>query len=326
MRSELSAPLAIVGNLNVDQWLGPITRFPAWDEELLIDSSRVELAGSAGYIALACRALGISPFIVSTIGDDVFGRFTLDSLRNLGLDTSGVETIAGPPTPLGLIFIGPGGERGILSVLGAHAMMSAGVAERHDDRVATCPEVFLCGNYLLPQCTPLQMRDYARMARARGQLVAFDPSWDPCGWTAPMREETRTLLSDVDVYLPNQQELCRVTATSSWERGLDEVRGLATETVIKRGADGAVFASAEEIIEVPGLPVEAINTIGAGDVFDAAYLYGRRRAWPPKERLTFACAYAAHVIAQRGERQYPDEDAVHAYRRRVARVVSGDDR
>ncbi len=323
MRTDPARPLAIIGNLNVDQWLGPVTRFPAWDEELLIETSRVELAGSAGYIALACRALGIAPFIVSTVGDDLFGHFTLDTLRALGLETTGVEIIPGLPTPLGLIFVGPDGERGILSVLGAHAEMSAGLALRHDERVAACPEVFLCGNYLLPRCAPLQMSSYARMARARGQTVVFDPSWDPGGWSDHVREETRLLLPDVDVYLPNQEELCRLTATSSWERGLDAIRGLAAETVIKRGAAGAVYASATEVIEVSGLPIEAVNTIGAGDVFDAAYLYGRRRGWQPTERLSFACAYAAHVVAQRGERHYPDEQEVGAFRDRLSQVSSG---
>lgn len=307
-------PMAIVGNLNVDQWLGPVTRFPAWNEELLVNTSRVELAGSAGYIALACRGLGIAPFIVSTVGDDLFGRFTLDTMHQLGFDTSGVETISGQPTPLGLIFVGAGGERGILSILGSHTEMSTTVALRHDDRVAVCPEVFLCGNYLLPRCSPAQMRHYARRARERGQAVIFDPSWDPGGWSEQMRAETLALLPEVDVYLPNHEELCRVTASSSWECGLEAIRGLATETVIKRGAGGAVFASAEEAVEVPGLPVDAANTIGAGDVFDAAYLYGRRRAWSPAQRLGFACAYAAYVVAQRGERHYPGEQTVEVFR------------
>lgn len=326
MHRDPSGPLAIIGNLNVDQWLGPVTRFPAWDEELLIDASRIELAGSAGYIGLACRGLGIDPFIVSTVGNDLFGRFTLDTLRDFGLETSGVETVPGLPTPVGLIFIGPGGERGILSVLGAHAEMSAEVARRHDDRVAACPEVFLCGNYLLPKCSPLQMRDYAQMARERGQIVVFDPSWDPGGWIEQTRGETRALLSDVDVYLPNQEELCRVTATSSWKCGLDAIRGMATETIVKRGAGGAVFASAQEIIDVPGLPIEAVNTIGAGDVFDAAYLYGRRCGWPPEERLAFACSLAAYIVAQRGERHYPDEQTVRAYRNKFSENVQGADR
>src|SRR5215204_7036415 len=74
--SELhAAPIAIVGNLNVDQVVRTVDRYPAWDEEIVVDSSRLELAGTAGYLLLALLGLGIDPFVVSTIGDDPFGAF-----------------------------------------------------------------------------------------------------------------------------------------------------------------------------------------------------------------------------------------------------------
>jgi sugar/nucleoside kinase (ribokinase family) len=63
-------------------------------------------------------------------------------------------------------------------------------------------------------------------------------------------------------------------------------------------------------VSVPGLPIQAVNTIGAGDIFDIGYLYGRRRGWEPEQRLRFANALAANVIAQPGARQYPDASAV----------------
>ena len=70
-----------------------------------------------------------------------------------------------------------------------------------------------------------------------------------------------------------------------------------------------------ERIAVPGFPVDAVNTVGAGDVFDAAYLYARRLGWPPVERLRFANALAAMVVSQRGERIYPDADSVMRFMR-----------
>ena len=184
MRNDADPPLAIVGNLNVDQVVAPVARFPDRDEELLVDEMRIQLAGTAGYLLLAARGLGIDPVVVSTIGDDLFGIFILNELERCGIDRSGVEIVAGDATSVGVIFVHPDGGRSILSQLGAHARMDVATAERHDAAVAACREVFLCGNYLLPRFSPGAAAPYARMLRARGQTVIFDPSWDPAGWGA----------------------------------------------------------------------------------------------------------------------------------------------
>ena len=307
------APQAIVGNLDPDQWVGPVASFPRWDEELLVDFARLELADTAGNASIVARALGLDPVVVSTLGDDAFGRFALDALAALGVDVAGVEVLPGEATPLGMIFVAADGRRAILSTLGAHARMGVAVAERHDERVARCADVLLGGAYLLPEFSPAHLLPYARRLRARGQTVAFDPSWDPAGWGEATRRHTLALLPEVDVYLPNDEELTHLIGAASWGDALDAVADLAGETVLKRGAAGAVWARGAERVEVPGFAVEAVNTIGAGDAFDVAYLYGRRQGWPPAGRLRFACALAAMVVAQAGARVYPEAVAVEAF-------------
>ena len=320
-------PLAVVGNLNVDQWVGPLTRFPAWDEEILVDSARLELAGTAGYVLQACRGLGWDAVVVSTAGDDVFGRFVQGRLRDLGFDPAGVETLAGAETPLGMIFVGPDGQRGILSTLGAHAAMDREVAMRHDGRIAACPEVFLCGGYLLPRFGPAALLPYARALRERGQTVVFDPSWDPAGWTEHTRAGTMALLPEVDVYLPNDVELMALTGTTDLDAALDAVAGLAGETVVTRGAGGAIYARGGARLPVPAFPVVAANTIGAGDVFDVGYLYARRLGWAPERRLRFAGALAAIVVSQTGHRVYPNAATVERFVARSLELeVTGGDR
>src|SRR3712207_2151151 len=109
MVADARAPLAIVGNLNVDQWVRTVDRFPRWDEELVVDSARIELAGTAGYLLRACRGLGMDAFVVSTIGDDPFGAFVRDELRTLEVDAAGVEVLSGQETSLGMVFVGAAG-------------------------------------------------------------------------------------------------------------------------------------------------------------------------------------------------------------------------
>lgn len=314
-------PIAIVGNLNVDQIITPIDRFPAWDEELIVDEARIELAGTAGYLMLAANGLGLNPYVVSTIGDDMFGDFLQSEVKALGTAASGIEVVPGFATSLGMIFVGREGQRGILTVLGAHAVMDVAVAERHDADVVRCPEVFLCGTYLLPRFSPMAALTYARKLRARGQTVVFDPSWDPCGWSEATLRDTLALLREVDVYLPNEEEICHLTGVPTWQDAIDRVAGTAQEIVVKRGAAGAIYVSESERIEVPALPVRAMNTVGAGDVFDMGFLYARRQRWEPQRALEFACACAAYVVAQTGTRHYPAADEVLAFERQFGAVT-----
>jgi ribokinase len=230
-----------------------------------------------------------------------------------------VETIPGCETCLGIIFVGPEGQRAILATLGAHALMDVAVARRHDAAVRRCAEVVLCGSYLLPALGPSQVLPYARELRARGQTVVFDPSWDPGGWSEATRRDTLALLDEVDVYLPNEPELIHLTGASDLESAIAALGGKPRELVVKCGADGALLVADGQWIPVVGHAVAAVNTIGAGDVFDVAYLYARRLGWLPAERLRFACALAAMVVAQSGARTYPDAAAVAAFRKEADR-------
>ncbi len=313
MPIEMEQPIAIVGNLNVDQIVSTVTRFPEWDEELLVNSSTLELAGTAGYLALASRSLGLTPIVISTVGEDLYSHFLRQEMVTAGIDDSGIKTIFDLPTCLGMVFVGDQGRRSILTVLGAHEQMSVEVAKQYDPKIATCAEVFLCGNYLLPRFSPRSVMRYARALRARGQCVVFDPSWDPDGWQAQTRADTLALLAEVDLFMPNEEELCHLTGTSSWQEGVAALGSHGVQVVVKRGASGAVSVVGDTVVEVPGLPVTAVNTIGAGDVFDMSFLYARRRGWGTRQCLVFACAAAACIVSQSGQRSYPDEPEVHAF-------------
>ncbi|MBA2468046.1 MAG: carbohydrate kinase family protein [Chloroflexia bacterium] len=318
MSDELERPIAIVGNLNVDQIVSTVTRFPEWDEELIVQSSRLELAGTAGYLALAARRLGLRPFVVSTVGADANGDFLRRELAVAGIDDTGVETIPELPTCLGMVFVGDRGQRGILTVLGAHERMTVAVAERHDAAVSACAEVFLCGNFLLPRFSPRLAAAYARRLRARGQVVVFDPSWDPGGWCPDTRADTLALLDVVNLFMPNEEELCRLTGTTTWRDGVAAIGPRPDEIVVKRGARGAVSVTSDRVVAVAGLPVEAVNTTGAGDVFDMSYVYARRQGWETRQCLEFACAAAACIVSQTGSRTYPDEREVRAFAARIS--------
>jgi sugar/nucleoside kinase (ribokinase family) len=228
------------------------------------------------------------------------------------MDVDGVVTIPGEQTSLGLIFVGAEGKRAILTVLGAHARMDVQVA-RDQERIKECREVFLCGNYLLPEFGPAAVLPYAQDLREAGKHVVFDPSWDPAGWPAQTQLDVCHLLDHVDLFMPNEPELCRLTGTTTWQDGAAALAAYGAELVVKRGEHGAVVIRDGVTTENPGYAVETVNTIGAGDIFDMGFLYGRRQGWSDARCLDFACATAALVVSQRGARHYPSASEVHQF-------------
>jgi ribokinase len=158
-----------------------------------------------------------------------------------------------------------------------------------------------------------ELPDYARKLRERGQFVVFDPSWDPGGWSTATRGDTLALLQHVDLFMPNEEELCHLTGTACWQDGVAALGSGVGQVIVKRGAEGAVSVNGNTVVEVPGMPIEAVNTIGAGDVFDIGFLHARRQGWDTTRCLEFACAAAAYVVSQSGPRTYPDEATVWAF-------------
>ncbi|HYF79717.1 MAG TPA: sugar kinase [Symbiobacteriaceae bacterium] len=310
--STKHAPMGIVGNFNADLVVGPVSHMPAWDEEVLADGCNLWTAGTAGYMALAAQALGMEPRIVSAIGDDQTGRSLLADLARRSIPTAGIALLPGERTPMGIVVVGPGGKRAILSFNGAHDRLDRAVYEGARASLAGCAELIICGTYLLPRLGPAEAAWIARGARQQGQLVIFDPSWDPAGWPAATRQATLALLSEVDIYMPNEPELLALTGAASWQEGLETVGRLCPEVVVKRGGEGAAALVAGQLTEVPALPVNVADTIGAGDSFDVGYLWARRQGWPVAQRLRFANALAGLVVASPDRSRFPGVDSVLA--------------
>ena len=106
--------------------------------------------------------------------------------------------------------------------------------------------------------------------RAAGTTVSLDTNDDPDDrWDGVLD----ALLEEVDVLLPNEAELKRICKRASLEEALEEIAGRVPLTIVKCGRSGAILQQGSRREQIPGFPVEAVDTIGAGDSFDAGFLH-----------------------------------------------------
>ena len=261
--------LVVLGDLMVDvltRAAGPLAR--GSDTE-----ARITLAGggSGANVAAWAAALGTPTHFACRVGDDERGRRAVDELLGAGVKLhAGIDR--GRPTGTCVVLVEPGGERTMLPDPGAN------------DAPADVPDAWLAPGRHLHVIGYSLLREGARpgalAAIERAQAAEMTVSVDPSSW-ALIREGA---IPPVDLLLPNEREA--------------EVLGEHGDMVVKLGAAGARWGEQE----VPAVPVEVVDTTGAGDAFAAGWLTARLAGAGRREALEAGCAVAARVVSQVGAR------------------------
>ncbi len=136
----------------------------------------------------------------------------------------------------------------------------------------------MCGHLLVPALRT-HAAELCKQARARGATVLLDTGWPPEGWTEEVRQELNDLLENRDYFLPNREELAGLTGETDVEAGLKQLPA-DLQTVVKLGDNGAGVLEAKTFINLSAPSVTVADTVGAGDTFNAAFVYGLKENLP----------------------------------------------
>lgn len=278
--------LLVLGDVNPDLILvGDVE--PAFGQvERIVEDARLTVGGSGAIVACVASRLGLRSAICGVVGDDVFGRFMREELERRGVDVAGLVIDPDRPTGLTVVLSRPR-DRAILTRTGT-------IADLRSDRIdrsllETARHVHVASYYLQEALRP-RIPDLFERLHANGATTSLDPNWDPSErWDDGLLE----LLSLTDVFLPNAEEATRIAEVASVE---EAARSLATRTgvvVIKAGPDGAIAASGSEVVRAKAATVDAVDTTGAGDAFDAGFLASRLGGDPLERSLAIANACGA---------------------------------
>jgi sugar/nucleoside kinase (ribokinase family) len=277
----------VLGELNPDLVLSGEDLTPAFGQvETLVEHSTLTMGSSGAIFGAGTAKLGLRTVISGLVGADTFGSFVLDRLRELGVGAEGV--IVDPDVTTGLtVILNRGEDRAILTHLGAMAEMAV---SRIDRRLLDRSRHVHITSYFLQHALQSGLPDIVRHARSRGTTVSMDTNWDPAErWDDGVHE----VLRSVDTFLPNEAEAMALTGSGTVEDAARALSEVVPEVVVKRGARGAYAICDGQVLEAPAVPVEVRDTTGAGDSFDAGYVYGQLRGLSPRERLRTACLCGA---------------------------------
>jgi sugar/nucleoside kinase (ribokinase family) len=278
--------LLVLGDCNPDLVLTGENVDPAFGQvERLVDGAELTIGGSAGIMACGAARLGLKTAFVGVVGDDLFGRFMIDALNGRGVDTQGIVVDPGSRTGLTVVLSRPG-DRAILTFPGTIGALS--VDQVDSALLTTARHVHVASFFLQPSLAPGLPRLFEQ-ARAAGATTSVDPNWDPAeGWDSGLRDT----LPMTDVFLPNAEEAMRIAARTTAQEAAFALADLGPLVAVKLGADGALAARrGTDPIRCAALSgTQPIDTIGAGDSFDAGFLAGILHGWSTRWALALGAA------------------------------------
>lgn len=294
-----SLDVLAVGELNPDLVLAYIKADgPYLGTEQEAGESRLTLGSSTAICTVGLQRLGLSTALVARIGDDDFGAFCRKALEREGVETDYLVTDAHTGTGVTVSLTYPS-DRLLATYPGAMVNLTAADIPRA--AFARARHLHL-SSYFLQRALQAACAEMFTYARERGLTTSLDTGWDPdnawdLAYLAP-------LLQQVDYFLPNASELLALSGAGSISEGAEWALGMGVGTVVvKQGSDGASSFGIESGSEHGGFAVTVVDTTGAGDSFNAGYLFGALHGLAARERLRLgnACgALAATVVGGTG--------------------------
>ncbi|CPR15391.1 ribokinase [Brenneria goodwinii] len=284
--------LVVLGSINADHILN-LEQFPRPGETVIGKQYRVAFGGKGANQAVAAGRSGADIAFIACVGDDDIGARIRQQLSEDRIDVSAVEAVPGQTTGVALIFVNGEAENMIAINAGANAAVTPDYLRRHQ-------QLIIDASALLVQLeSPLEtVAAAAKVAHEHHTAVILNP--------APACELPDELLSLVDIITPNETEAQRLTGiavrteedAARASRVLHD-KGIAT-VLITLGSRGVWLSEEGNGQRIPGYPVQAVDTIAAGDTFNGALVTALLENQPMSAAVKFAHAAAAIAVTRPG--------------------------
>jgi sugar/nucleoside kinase (ribokinase family) len=255
------------------------------------------MGGNGGNSAYVLAGLGAATALGSAVGQDPLGDLLAKWLQNRHVDMQALRRSPTHATSTSTIVMSHAASQVVYHHLGA----SADLRPEHIPAamLAQAGALLLASFSILPEMRPAGFAAALAAVHNRGGLTALDIG--PAIGRPATLAELRPLAAHLDYLIANTHELAVLTGLEAWEHAAQTVIDAGVkQVVIKRGREGASIRGRQVKIDVPGFGVQANISVGAGDSFNAGFVYGLRQGRPAEQALRFGNAVAALVVS--GER------------------------
>lgn len=287
---------------------GMITFEPTVNGPLrFVSEFKRKIGGAELNVMIGCSRLGLKVGWISRLGKDEFGRHIMNTVRGEGIDVSEVKLVENYPTSLNFKEVHASGDCKTFYYRHKSPTETVNVNELSNDAIKKAGILHVTGVFpAIHEQNRHVILAAIKIAKQHGVKVSLDPNIRLKLWSKEQARETLlTYLPYVDFLLTGREELEILFDTADEEeiiRALEKYK--MVHVIVKNGAEGAAYLESNRFIHVPGFKVKkVVDTVGAGDGFDAAFLYGVIQKWPVEKSIRLANAVGAMVVQVQGDNE-----------------------
>ncbi len=306
----------IIGDANVDMLIHLPAHSAEGKQDIRNPAPRLHGGGTAANVAVGLARLGLPVSFVGSIGADSYGRWIQDDLQKEGIYLVGLNLIEDAFTVMVMAVIEPKGERLIYvwpPTGGAHLQL-----DKKDINLGEFPEAsWLHTSGICLRGDPARNTILNSMEQARdlGWKISIDlnlrtESW---GLENDFRQSIEQAIELSDVVFGNAaEEIIPLSGQNTIEESLKQLCDNKRTIVARRGDQGAMICTPGSLFHSPAFPVTIIDTLGAGDAFDAGFIAAQLMGSNTADAARWGNAVAAHKIEHAGARGLPNMEKLRA--------------
>ncbi|MFC1537862.1 ribokinase [Candidatus Latescibacterota bacterium] len=284
--------IVIIGSSNTDMII-KLSRIPKPGETILGGDFSIAPGGKGANQAVSAARAGGNVVFIARVGDDMFGKQSVEGFRGDSIDTGHIITDTTAPSGVALIFVDKEGENSIAVASGANANLVPSDITVAKDVIASA------GIVLMQLEIPIEtVKTAVEIAAGSGAKVILNP--------APAQPLSDEILRNITIITPNETEAelltgVKVEDEQGAEKAADMLLAKGIKTVIiTLGARGVYVASPDFRGIIPSFSVKAEDTTAAGDVFNGVLSVALAENMNLTEAVRFSNAAAALSVTKLG--------------------------
>ena len=259
----------VIGDLNVDLVLNELKDFPELGKEIIAGNHFLDIGGSGGIFSAVLSGLGINTYIISKIGNDFFGNFLVEKLKSYGVEIS--QLIIKDNNETGVtINLSYKSDKYQISSLDLVGSLSLG--EIMFKKIKDIGHVHFTSYYMMNNLKNDYTKLISDIKRSYKNITfSLDTNDDP---EDKWGTEIYKILNNIDIFLVNKKEALKITKKSNVKDALKKLSKEVKTAVIKLGSQGYIAKDSENYYQGDSLSMNFKDSTGAGDNFDAGFIYG----------------------------------------------------
>lgn len=297
-----------IGELNVDLIITGLKQMPKVDTEIIAEKSLLTLGSSTAIFGCGVSRLGLNTSFIGIVGNDDFGKTVIENLDKNKVDISNILVYDTIETGI-TIALGYNNDRALVTALGSIDKLKV---DDIDFSLVDKAKHIHVGSFFLQSGLREKLVELFKYARENNITTSLDSGWDDTGnWDYGIFE----VLKYTSIFFPNEVEAMSIAKTGSVDEAITILSRYAETVVVKTGSKGCVVAQNKCVNDYEAYTVDnVVDTTGAGDSFNAGFIYGYVNNQPIDKCVKYGLASGAICVQNiGGASSCPTKDELESF-------------